>query len=246
MSETANLSLPYISASQAQKHVTHNEALRLLDGLVQLSVIDRDLTAPPGSPSAGDRYIVASGGSGAWTDWDGAIAYFVDGVWMQLQPRAGWRCWVADEEVLAIHDGADWSDFEAGGGFEPAPSIVLAEGAAGSAIGLATTEELVSGLSGAFVETSILIPQRSIVLAVSCRTVTAVTGASSYDCGIDGETSKFGGMLGAGAGSTNIGVIGPSAFYSDTPVRLTANGGNFSGGAVWVAIQYITFAAPDS
>ena len=55
---------PYILAAQAQKHVTHNEALRLLDGLVQLSVLDRDLTAPPGSPADGDRYIVASGGDG--------------------------------------------------------------------------------------------------------------------------------------------------------------------------------------
>ena len=55
---TTNLLLPYILAAQAQKHVTHNEALRLLDGLVQLSVLDRDLTAPPGSPADGDRYIV--------------------------------------------------------------------------------------------------------------------------------------------------------------------------------------------
>ena len=37
---TTNLLLPYILAAQAQKHVTHNEALRLLDGLVQLSVLD--------------------------------------------------------------------------------------------------------------------------------------------------------------------------------------------------------------
>jgi len=34
---TTNLALPYILAAQAQKHVTHNEALRLLDGIVQLS-----------------------------------------------------------------------------------------------------------------------------------------------------------------------------------------------------------------
>jgi hypothetical protein len=43
---TTHLLLPYILAAQAQKHVTHNEALRILDGLVQLSVLDRDLTAP--------------------------------------------------------------------------------------------------------------------------------------------------------------------------------------------------------
>jgi len=52
---TTQLVLPYILAAQAQKHVTHNEALRLLDGLVQLSVLDRDLTAPPVSPRERNR-----------------------------------------------------------------------------------------------------------------------------------------------------------------------------------------------
>ncbi|MDC0929674.1 hypothetical protein OAS03_02640 [Planktomarina temperata] len=33
-----NLSLHYIQQNQAQKHVTHNEGMRLLDGVVQLSV----------------------------------------------------------------------------------------------------------------------------------------------------------------------------------------------------------------
>ena len=47
---TTQLLLPYILAAQAQKHVTHNEALRLLDAMVQLSVLDRNRTAPPSSP----------------------------------------------------------------------------------------------------------------------------------------------------------------------------------------------------
>ena len=59
MNETANLSLPYILASQAQKHVTHNEAIRALDCLVQLSVESRVLTSPPASPVEGGRYVPA-------------------------------------------------------------------------------------------------------------------------------------------------------------------------------------------
>ena len=105
---TSNLLLPYILAAQAQKHVTHNEALRLLDGLVQLSVLDRDLTAPPGSPADGDRYIVASGGSGDWAGWDLNVALFTDGVWLRLPPRAGWLAWVEDEGLLLVYDGAGW------------------------------------------------------------------------------------------------------------------------------------------
>jgi hypothetical protein len=105
---TTNLALPYILAAQAQKHVTHNEALRLLDGLVQLSVLDRDLTAPPGSPADGDRYIVASGGSGDWAGWDLNVALFTDGTWLRLPPRTGWRAWVDNEGLLLVYDGAGW------------------------------------------------------------------------------------------------------------------------------------------
>lgn len=77
---TVHLALPFIMAAQAQKHVTHNEALRVLDGVVQLSVKDRDLTAPPPSPADGDRYIVASGATGAWAGWDLNVAFWADGV----------------------------------------------------------------------------------------------------------------------------------------------------------------------
>ena len=89
MSTSTHLLLPYVLAAQAQKHVTVNEALRLLDGLVQLAVLDRHLTAPPASPADGDRYIVASGATGAWAGWDLNVAYWVDGAWMRLVPRPG-------------------------------------------------------------------------------------------------------------------------------------------------------------
>jgi len=105
---TTNLLLPYILAAQAQKHVTHNEALRLLDGLVQLSVLDRNLTAPPGSPADGDCYIVASGGTGDWAGWDLNVSLFTDGTWLCLPLRTGWRAWVEDEGLLLVYDGADW------------------------------------------------------------------------------------------------------------------------------------------
>ena len=62
--DTTILSLPLILAAQAQKHVTHNEALAQLDLIVQLAVIDRTRTTPPALPAVGDRHIVAAG---AWS-----------------------------------------------------------------------------------------------------------------------------------------------------------------------------------
>jgi len=105
---TTNLLLPYILAAQAQKHVTHNDALRLLDGLVQLSVLDRTRTAPPASPVDGDRHIVASGATGLWAGWDLNVALWTDGAWLRLVPRSGWRAWVEDEGLLLVYGGAAW------------------------------------------------------------------------------------------------------------------------------------------
>jgi hypothetical protein len=94
MSETPLLALPLIAAEQAQKHVTLNEALNALDALVQLAVKDRDVTAPPGSPAEGDRYIVAAGASGAWAGRDLDIAAWQGGAWNFYEPTEGWRCWI--------------------------------------------------------------------------------------------------------------------------------------------------------
>ncbi|WP_072395681.1 DUF2793 domain-containing protein [Hyphomicrobium sp. CS1GBMeth3] len=109
MDETTNLKLPYILAAQSQKHVTHNEALRALDAVVQLAVADKDLATPPGSPAEGSRYIVAAGPSGSWSGRAGQIAAYQDGAWAFYEPQAGWQAWVADESAFYVFDGAEWA-----------------------------------------------------------------------------------------------------------------------------------------
>ena len=109
MATSTNLILPFLEAAQAQKHVTVNDAVLGLDAIVQLSVKDRDLSVPPGTPADGARYIVGAGATGAWAAQDGHIAAYQDGVWRFYIPREGWRCWVEDENILLIHDGAGWN-----------------------------------------------------------------------------------------------------------------------------------------
>ncbi len=242
---TPNLALPLLAAAQAQKHVTVNEALARLDGLVQMSVKDRDLAAPPASPAEGERYIVASGATGAWAGWDGDMVLFSAGTWLRLIPQEGWRVWVEDESELVVRMGGAWLTLDAALNLlVRAPAVEVAWGQNGSSIGLHVDEELLAGLTGASVTSTIAIPNRAIVLAVSTRTVSAVLGATSWDCGIAGEPAKFGGSLGVAAGSTNVGVIGPQACYAPTPVVLTANGVDFTGGDVRIAIQYLLPTAP--
>jgi Protein of unknown function (DUF2793) len=114
MNDTPNLLLPYLIAAQAQKHVTHNEALRALDCLVQLAVLDRDLTAPPTLPVDGGRYIVAAAATADWAGQTSKIAAFQDGAWAFFAPREGWLVWIADEDKLVVWDGLAWISAVAG------------------------------------------------------------------------------------------------------------------------------------
>ena len=107
---TPNLSLPLLLPAQAQKHVTHNEALRLLDILVQLSVLDWALAAPPGTPAEGDRYIVGQGPTGAWEGQTGKVAVWSSGGWVFLAPAQGWTAWVAAAARAVTWTGTGWSD----------------------------------------------------------------------------------------------------------------------------------------
>lgn len=110
MEQTTNLKMPFIMPSQAQKHVTHNEALLALDVLVQLSVLNRHLTAPPPLPIEGSRYIVAASPTGAWAGKSGQVAAWQDGAWAFHPPLNGWLAWVTDEKRILAHDGSSWVD----------------------------------------------------------------------------------------------------------------------------------------
>ena len=228
---TPRLGLPYVAAGQAQKHITVNEAFSRLDGLVQTGATSRTVAAQPASPSDGALYILPAASTGAaWTGMPaGALMRFEAGAWTRLYPAAGAQAYVADEGVVLVHDGADWT--------HPAfPGLTAAKSAHGAATGLAILEEEVT-LSGATSVSAIAIPARTIVLGVLTRTTQAVAGATSYGCGVAGEPAKFGDLLGAALNASNIGVVGPTAFYADTPVVLTANGSNFTSGKVRVSIH---------
>ena len=65
MNDTARLSLPFIMAGQALKHITHNDALNRLDALVQPVVESSALATPPVSPLPGEAWVVPGGATGA-------------------------------------------------------------------------------------------------------------------------------------------------------------------------------------
>lgn len=116
MENTENLALPYIMPSQAQKHVTHNEALRMLDAIVHLAVADKDLAAPPSSPGPGARHIVGAAPTGAWSGHAGKVAAWQDGAWAFYTPAVGWLAWVHHESRHYLFSGGGWTEAPGGGG----------------------------------------------------------------------------------------------------------------------------------
>ncbi len=109
MDETSNLKLPFIMAAQSQKHVTHNEALRALDAIVQLAVVDRIHTSPPVTATEGVRYIVAAPATGAWAGQEDRIAAMQDGAWVFYAPTQGWLAFSMSELSLLVWDGTQWA-----------------------------------------------------------------------------------------------------------------------------------------
>src|SRR5688500_5412392 len=69
------------------------------------NIIDRDDTAPPGSPANGDAYVVATGGSGAWATYDDKIALRVNGAWVFITPKAGMLLYIMDEGLATRYSG---------------------------------------------------------------------------------------------------------------------------------------------
>ena len=138
MSEiTPKLSLPLIQAAQAQKHVTHNEAIERLDLLAQLTVEEFDAIDPPASPSEGRTWTVGLGATGAWTGQDGLIASWRGGGWLFVTPKQGWRAWSKAADELRVYSGGSWIELPAG-----TPSLENLPG-----LGVNATSDLTNRLS---------------------------------------------------------------------------------------------------
>lgn len=104
------LDLPYLQPSQAQKHVTHNEALRALDLIVQLSVISVEATNPPAAPDQGETHALGASPTGDWSGHAGKLAAWIDSAWHFITPGPGWRAWDQSAGLIKVWDGSAWID----------------------------------------------------------------------------------------------------------------------------------------
>lgn len=111
---------PFWAASQAGPWTPFNKAARIFDAFCfRTSVLDRDLTAPPGSPVDGARYLVATGATGAWAAQDGRLAIYNGSgsgdAWLFADvDHDGTEIYVADEGVVIRYESAAWSTVASG------------------------------------------------------------------------------------------------------------------------------------
>ncbi|MEO0771898.1 MAG: DUF2793 domain-containing protein [Pseudomonadota bacterium] len=104
---TARLGLPLIQPSQAQKHVTHNEALALLDGITQLVIQEQGAVTPPASPGVGDVYALGASPTDAWAGEGDTLAKWNGSFWQFIAPQEGWLAWdLQVSKLLAYHSGS--------------------------------------------------------------------------------------------------------------------------------------------
>ncbi len=108
MSQSTNLALPYLGASQSQKHVTVNEGLRFLDVLVQIAVKSAALSTPPGAPADGHRWIIGPAPTGLWAGRATQIAARQDGAWVFYAPKDGWLAWNEATLTSLVFSAGAW------------------------------------------------------------------------------------------------------------------------------------------
>jgi hypothetical protein len=124
MSQTStHLNLPYIQPAQAQKHVTHNEAIELLDLIVQLTVQDFGATTPPATPAEGETWALGLTPTDAWTGEAGKIASFRGGGWLFVAPQAGWQAYSIIAEEMRVYTGAIWENAVPDPSFDNLPGV---------------------------------------------------------------------------------------------------------------------------
>jgi hypothetical protein len=107
---TARFLLPLLATAQAQKEITHNEALTLLDALAHSAIEDGPQADPPGTAAPGQCWLVGDAATGAWTGAAGSLAVTTPGGWRFVAPRPGVRVLRLADNVLLRFDHDGWAE----------------------------------------------------------------------------------------------------------------------------------------
>ncbi len=213
-----------------------DEALARLDALTQLTFVSRSGDVPS-TPTDGQTYAVPVGATGAWLGQDHKVALFLNGGWMFVDGQGGWTAWVNDEAVQVRFLGGVWD---------------VVSNVQNTALGFSQMvdvqfdHQIVAGPTN---QTAVVIPHHSSVVGVTARVIEEIVfaGASDFNLGVSGSNNRYGSGFGHFKNTYIQGLTGqPLTYYSDTPLLLTANGGDFVSGVIRFVIHTTALTPPDA
>jgi hypothetical protein len=235
MHETNRLGLPLLMPAQAQKHVTVNEAFARLDAAVQIHFSRSTSLSPPSAAIDGECFLVPADAIDEWKDAAGKIAVRSNGGWIFLTPCSGWTGWDVETARRLFFDGNAW---------RPEPQAMSTGGAA-------TISEIIEFdhdvAPGTFNRTSVTIPAFSQVVAVTGRVKSAMegNGLTGWRLGVEGSEDRYGSGIGLALNSYVVGLSGfPVTYYGETPLDISAEGGDFLRGAIRICVHLLTVRVP--
>ncbi|MFM9889791.1 MAG: DUF2793 domain-containing protein [Rickettsiales bacterium] len=210
MTTTTNLGITLLEQAQAQKEVTINEAITALDALISGAVADKDLSAPPASPTSGVAYIVGPSPTGAWAGKATNIAYF-DQIWRFVVPQAGARIWVTDETVFYVFNGTVWNILFTGdmvkAVYDPAN---IAQQVVGTTAAQTLTNKTINGANN----------------TLTVRAANDITGTLPVNRGGTGQTAFTDGQL--LIGNTASGGVNKATLTAGSNVTITNGNGTIT------------------
>lgn len=109
MPATSRFALPLLAIAQAQKEVTHNEALARIDALIHAAVEAGPIADPPAEPASGQCWLVGAAATGAWADQDDALALWTAGGWRFIPPREGMAVTRLTDGVRLRFEAGAWT-----------------------------------------------------------------------------------------------------------------------------------------
>ena len=107
MATSKRLERTLLTANQASAEVTANQILYALDAFAGgAEVLDRDLNAPPGSPTEGDLYIIGPSPTGLWATHAGKLGLYYGG-WLVCTPKGGMQVFIKDEKAFYAYSSQE-------------------------------------------------------------------------------------------------------------------------------------------
>lgn len=114
---TPNAGIPWVPEGTLDPAAGLNDALRVIDALIQPLVLGMSVDDPPVSPADGDRYIVGVG-TGDWAGQDDNLAQYVEegDFWQFYEAGSQAVIVVYDGSIYAYAGSSGWEPISGGGG----------------------------------------------------------------------------------------------------------------------------------